>query len=362
MRIRAVELLSFAVPLVRPLATARGAIVERRGWIVKLTGEDGTLGVGEAAPHPHASAEEAEAEARRLPEIAARVRDADVFRVRDADATLAGLPHWIGSGLDTALCDLAARARGITLAELLGGSRRSGIPVNAVLEAPDLDDCVGEALRALADGYTHAKRKIARDVATTAAEVRALGAAVPALALRLDANGIWDRGEAEAACRVLAGPNVEWVEQPLDPRDLAGLALLRAEVTVPLAADESVRSVADVEALAREGACDGIVVKLVQVGGPTAACGVAVAAAAAGLPIAVTSGIDTGIGIAAALSVAATVRGRLTACGLSTGSLLAGDLVHGVARPGPSMRVPSGPGLGVELDEAACAQFAAEPA
>lgn len=362
MRIRAVELSSFAVPLVRPLATARGSIVERRGWIVRLTGEDGTKGVGEAAPHPHASQDDAAGESRRLPEIAARVRDADVFRVREARATWADLPHWIACGLDTALCDLAARVRGIPVVELLGGARRTEIPVNAVLEAPDLDGCVDEARRAVAAGFTHAKRKIARDVATTAAEVRALAAATPDLKLRLDANGIWDRVEAEAACLVLGGPNVEWVEQPLEPRDFEGLAQLRAKVTVPLAADESVGSAADVEALARQGACDGIVVKLVQVGGPSAACEVAAEAATAGLPLAVTSGIDTGIGIAAALSLAATVPGTLTACGLSTASLLASDLVRGAGRAGPRMDVPSGPGLGVELDEAACARFAAEPA
>ncbi|MDG2307147.1 MAG: mandelate racemase/muconate lactonizing enzyme family protein [Candidatus Binatia bacterium] len=360
MRIRAVELLSFSIPLVRPLATARGAIEERRGWIVKLTDERGLVGVGEAAPHPHSSAEDAARESSRLPEIAVRVRDADVFRVREASETLADFPRWIACGLDTALCDLEARARGVTLAELLGGARRNDIPVNAVLEAADLDSCVDEGRRVLAAGYTHAKRKIAGDVATTAAEVRALGAAVPGLALRLDANGIWDRAEAEAACRALAGPNVEWVEQPLESRDFEGLAALRSSVEVPIAVDESVRSPSDVEALARERACDGVVVKLVQVGGLSVACEVAVAAAAAGLPLAVTSGIDTGIGIAAALSFAATVPGSLAACGLSTGSLLVGDLVRDVVRPGPWMGVPSGPGLGVELDEVACARFAVE--
>ncbi len=356
MKIVDVDLLAFSIPLIRPLGTARGAIAERSGWIVRLVAADGTIGLGEAAPHPHAAREDAQREAARLPEIAARLRGADLSFFEDIVLRVGREPRWVACGLDTALWDLRARGRGLSLVELLG-ARRPRVPINAVIEADDLTGCLREARVAVADGFTCAKRKIAGDIDTTAAEVAALGAAEPGLALRLDANGTWDPPQARDACARLAAPNVEWVEQPLASGDVDALAALRREVGVAVAADESVGGAADVVALAEHGACDAIVVKLVQVGGLSPARDVARVAAQAQLPLAVTSGIDTCVGIAAGLAFGAAVPGTLAACGLSTGALLSGDLSLEPIVRGASMRPPPGLGLGVELDPEALARF-----
>lgn len=356
MRIERVDLLPFSIPLGRPLRTARGTIRERSGWIVRLRAEDGTVGLGEAAAHPHTAPTTVEREAGALAPLGASLSGASLDRFEDLAADLGTLPRWIAAGVDCALWDLRARAAGRSLAATLGG-RRTRIPVNAVLDASDAEGCVEQGAALARAGFTHAKRKIGSEPGETFREVRALAAAVPHLAVRLDANGVWSEAQARAACAQLSAANVEWIEQPLAPGDVAGMARLRREAPVPLAADESVRSKRDVDALAGEGAADAIVLKLVQVGGVSEGRRVLRAAERAGLPVAVTSGIDTTVGIAAALAVASAAPGTLAACGLATQSLLAGDLCRARRTEGPSMAVPDGPGLGVELDAEALARF-----
>ncbi len=356
MRIERVDLLPFSIPLARPLRTARGTIRERSGWIVRLRAEEGTVGLGEAAAHPHAAPAAAEREAGALAPLGASLSGACLDRFEDLVADLRTLPRWIAAGVDCALWDLRARAAGRSLAATLGG-RRARIPVNAVLDASDAEGCVEQGAAVARAGFTHAKRKIGSDLAETVREVRALAAAVPHLAVRLDANGVWSNAQAHAACARLSSENVEWIEQPLAPGDLTAMARLRREAPVPLAADESVRSKDDVDALAGEGAADAIVVKLVQVGGVSEGCQALGAAARAGLPAAVTSGVDTTVGLAAALAVASAAPGTLAACGLATGSMLAGDPCRTRLAEGPSMAVPDGPGLGVELDPEAWTRF-----
>ncbi len=359
MRVAGAEALGFSIPLARPLQTARGPILARRGWVIRLTADDGTVGLGEAAPHPHAPRDEVRRESALLHEAIAPLRGAALTRVDEILVALGEAPAWISSAVDTALLDLVSRRRGLSAAEHLGGSRRRRVPVNALLESADSADLVAEARRLAAAGFTHAKRKASPAVEATRAEVEAL-AAVPQLSLRIDANGVWSESEARRACRACALPNVEWVEQPIAPGDVGALARVRQDSSVRIAADEQVTDVDVARALLEAQACDALVLKLVQVGGPSVARRVAEMAGRSGVPVAVTSGIDTGIGIAAALAVAATVPGTLAACGLATGPLLAGDLVWPSIPVAPSMAVPAGPGLGVELDPAACARFLEE--
>lgn len=356
MRIAEVDLLGFSIPLARPLATARGAITERAGWIVRLRAADGTIGLGEVAPHPHAAVAEIQAERLHAAELRARLVGADVARFDELVAALGSAPRWVANGFDTALWDLRARLSDRPLVSLLGACR-SEVRVNAVLEALDADACADEGRAFVARGFRHAKRKVGHDVESAVSVVHALAERLPALKIRLDANGVWSRAEAVAACRRLRGPNVEWVEQPVAPGCASELAEVRRASGARIAADESVGSAADVRALARGEACDAIVVKLVQMGGLSEARRAVDAANRASLPVAVTSGLDTGVGLAAALALAAAVPGPLAACGLATASMLDGDVVRASFAPACSMRPPAGPGLGVELDEEALLRF-----
>jgi o-succinylbenzoate synthase len=348
--VRRVTVDAYAIPFRRPLVTARRTIAERRGFVVRLEGEDGTVGVGEAAPHPLAAEAAAPGEAETVRAAAAWLVGASTERLGELLAALPCAPAWIASGIDMALHDLAARARGRAVTELLGGERPAAVRVSAIVDGEDDAGCARAAVSAARSGFRTVKIKLGSDAGAALARVRALRAAMPWLAVRGDVNGGWDEATALGACAALAALGLEWIEQPLPPGEARALARLRRSSALPIAADEAVTGADAVRELAAHRAVDAVVLKLVQVGGLARGLETARAAAAADLAVAVTTSFESSIGTAAALHLACAVPGRLRDCGLATASLLAGDLVRRPLAEGPVMVLPRGPGLGVELD------------
>jgi len=162
------------------------------------------------------------------------------------------------------------------------------------------------------------------EIARVAAVRAALG---PAIRLRLDANGAWGVDEAIAIIRAVERYGIELVEQPAPVDDLAGLARVRAAVDTPIAADESVGGPEQARQVVEAGAADVLIVKPIPAGGLRRAREVIALAQAAGLRALVTTTIDSGVGVAAALHLAATLPAPPLACGLATGPLLVGDLI-----------------------------------
>jgi O-succinylbenzoate synthase len=196
--------------------------------------------------------------------------------------------------------------------------RREVIPVNVTVPAIEPD--AAHALVA-SSGCTTAKVKVGTDgdVARVEAVRDALG---PHGHLRVDANAAWDVDEAQRAINELARFDLEYVEQPV--ADLDDMALLRRRIDVPLAADESVRTADDPLRIAGLGAADVVVLKVQPLGGVHKALAVA---DAAGLPVVVSSALETSVGIAAGVALAAALPDLPYACGLGTVSLLSGDVV-----------------------------------
>lgn len=154
--------------------------------------------------------------------------------------------------------------------------------------------------------------------------------------LRVDANGAWDVETAVTVLDRMARSDLEFAEQPV--ASLADLAAVRRRVAVPIAADECVRSEADARRLAATHAADILVVKVQPLGGVRAALRVA---AAAGVPVVVSSMMETSIGIAAGLALACALPELEYACGLATLSALVGDVVTTPLRPVAGwLRVP----------------------
>lgn len=352
MTIRRVRRLPFAIPLRQPLATAYGPVTSRRGVVLVLTDDAGRQGVGEATPHPAASPQALAAARDDLARAAGWLTGADPSRLDALLAEASRLTRPAATAIDMALHDLLGQAAERSVAELLGGVRRRVVPVSALL--PDGAEMTG-ARAAAARGFTTAKVKIGPDVEQAVAHVAAIRAAAPALALRCDANGAWDADTATAVARRLAPLRVAWLEQPVPPADVAGLARVRRDGGVPVAADEAVTDATAIATLA--GAADAVVLKLVQLGGLAAARAAAAAARRHGLRIAVTTALETSIATAAALHLAATLPDPLEPCGLATASLLAGDLVRLRLAEGPHMTPPHRPGLGIALDESAVARW-----
>ncbi len=216
---------------------------------------------------------------------------------------LAGYPS------DPAVCRAAAEeaaTRGFPRAV------RESVPVNALVDGPFLVQEVR--------GYPAVKVKV-RD-ASGVALVRAVREAVgPGVGVRVDANGAWDVDTAVAMITRLAAFDLEYVEQPV--ASLANLAAVRRRVDVPIAADECIRTLDDARELRRLDAADVVVLKQQPLGGVRAALAVA---EAAGVPAVVSSMMETSVGIAAGVALAAALPELPYACGLATLGTLPGDV------------------------------------
>ena len=202
---------------------------------------------------------------------------------------------------------------------------RDRIPVNCTVPAVE----PARAHRIVrGSGCTTAKVKVAdmpgslpADLARVEAVRDALG---PSGAVRVDANCAWTIEEAVHAIAMLerSSGGLEYVEQPC--RTVDELAQVRRRVDVRIAADESIRRASDPMRVALAGAADVAVLKVAPLGGVRRALEIA---SACGLPVVVSSALETGVGMAAGLALAGALPELPFACGLGTASLLADDVV-----------------------------------
>ncbi|WP_229055153.1 o-succinylbenzoate synthase [Aeromicrobium sp. Leaf350] len=201
---------------------------------------------------------------------------------------------------------------------------RAQVPVNCIVPAVTPERA---AEIVLASGCRTAKVKVAEqgqdladDLARVAAVREALG---PDGRVRVDANGAWGLREALVAVLALDDEvGLEYVEQPC--ASVEDLARVRRETGVLVAADESIRKAADPYRVAEHEAADVAVLKVAPLGG-VAAC--LTIAEQIGLPVVVSSAVDSSVGLAAGLALAAALPDLPFACGLGTQALLETDVV-----------------------------------
>ncbi|MCU0482808.1 MAG: o-succinylbenzoate synthase, partial [Chloroflexi bacterium] len=348
-------------PFRRPFATATGMWLHRESWIVRLVAADGRVGLGEAVLEPDATEVEETILARAIREAAGRAREGDLPEAEEL-SLLGGPGLAFRAALDAARLDLALDAD------------RGAVPVNGTIAFGGPRAGSEAALQAIEAGFTTLKLQAGaeRETADLVARLRAIRSAVgPGVRLRLDVNGAWDLPTAEERLEAVARYDLEYVEQPLPPDDLAGAAELRSRVGVPLAADEAASSPGAVHGLLAAGAADVLVVKPARVGGPVAVAEIASAAAERGIPVVLSTLYETGVGVAAARLAAAALpavswRGGEVALphGLATAGLLEHDLVREpLVMEAGFLAAPGGEGtgaLGVALDERALRRFGAE--
>ena len=206
---------------------------------------------------------------------------------------------------------------------------RDSVPVNVTVPAVD-----AERAHAIvtASGCRTAKVKVAEpgqspadDLARVEAVRDALG---PHGAIRVDANAAWDVDTAVARITELDRVGLEYVEQPCP--ELADLVALRRRIDVRIAADEAVRRAADPLRVDLREACDIVVLKVQPLGGVRAALRVA---EAHGLPCVVSSALESSVGIAAGVALAAALPELPFACGLATVALFDGDVASASLLP-----------------------------
>lgn len=254
----------------------------------------------------------------RMPFRGTRVREGILLRGPKGWAEFAPFPEY---GADESARWLA----GAIEAAWIGwpDALRSEVPVNAIIPAVD----AAEADRMTrASGCSTVKVKVAEpgqslddDVARVAAVRGALGADG---SIRVDANGAWSAEEAAASLRVLAEFNLQYVEQPCET--LSECAAVRRAVDVGVAIDEGLRKADDPHRVAGLAeAADVLILKAAPSGGVRPALAIA---QTYGLPCVVSSALDTSVGLAAGLALAASLPELPYACGLGSGALLDRDV------------------------------------
>ncbi|MDN6304100.1 MAG: o-succinylbenzoate synthase [Brachybacterium sp.] len=201
---------------------------------------------------------------------------------------------------------------------------RDEIPVNVTI--PVVAPVLAHRL-ARVGGARTAKVKVADPGVTLAEDAERLEAVRdamgPAARLRIDANAAWTRQEALAALPVLdrAAGGLEYAEQPC--AELADLAAVRRGLDIPIAADESVRRAEDPLRVVQAEAADLLVMKVQPLGGVQRCLELA---EQTGLPVVVSSALESSVGLSAGLALAAALPELPYACGLGTATLLTGDL------------------------------------
>ena len=347
----------FRLPMRHRFEAAHGVQDAREGVLVQLITAEGVIGTGEASPMPSLGHGTVDDVSRLIAEAGASLLD-DSTDVPDGPGALA-----LRCALDVARLDLRGRIEGRSVASLLGeGGPAEWVQVNAVLGSGEPAEVAEYARAAWVAGYRVLKLKVgARSIDEDVARVAAVREACPDAVLRLDANGAWSSADAVEAVAALAPSRIELLEQPVAASAVEALARVREQSPMRIAADEAV---VDAELLAQVlelNAADLVVLKPMMLGGLTAAAEVARRAFERGIGAFVTTTFDSSIGTAAALHFAASLPWD-AAHGLGTGEHLAADVTATtLLATGGRMALPPGPGLGVEVSEAALAAVATGP-
>ncbi|HUR58083.1 MAG TPA: enolase C-terminal domain-like protein, partial [Opitutaceae bacterium] len=264
--------------------------------------------------------------------------------------------HFTKAAVEMALWDIAGKAVGQPVYELLGGKVREFVPTKWSVSGVEPKAAAEIARWAVTQGFGAMKVKVGTEPEADVARVAAVRAAVgPGIKLGVDANGGWSPAQALSVIARLREHGIAFVEQPLAPEEITAMANLKKSIGVPVIADESIYSQQDAKLLARLGAADVFSIYVGKAGGIGPARKIAEFAESAGLRCTVGSNLELGIGSAAMVHLALATRG-ITAeefpCDIIGPFFYEDDIVR-EALPiiGGAARANAKPGLGVELDE-----------
>ncbi len=369
MKIVEIQWRNYRLPLLNGFTTAHGVITTREGIIVQVTTERGISGIGEIAPLPAFAGGSLAGASSLLPALVTRLQHKTLDEA--LDMVLAGGETGRNAasasalcGLEIALLDAIGKAEGCGVCTLLspvGIAPRATVPVNAIIGARATEAAIAVARDAKKNGFRCVKLKVGWEVSVRAEieRVAAVRDAIgPAMHLRLDANEAWNLEQAIAILSQCVPYNIQYVEQPLKAHDLTGMRALRQAVSIPIAVDEALHSPESAQLILDNEAADVLVIKPQLAGGLRAGQQIIQTAAERGVYSVITSTIEAGIGLVAALHLAAASPAVTLECGLATLDLLIDDLViNNLPVRNGLLAVPADAGLGVALDREALDRY-----
>jgi muconate/chloromuconate cycloisomerase len=370
MKVTRAEVILTKVPTRRAHKMTIGTTTFQDGVFLKLSTDEGITGWGEA-PHMVGTSFAGETQLsvalqlreRLLPAVLGKEPIDIEARQLDMDRVLPRNPR-AKSAINIALHDIVGKSLGIPVSRLLGGVVRDRIPLSWSIGMMPFDEGAEEAQAMVAKGFGILKLKVgAREKPEDDIEMaRRVRAAVgPNVRIRADANQGFDVPTAIRVTRGMEESGLESMEQPVGAADLEGMAEVRRAVTCYVMADEGANSPQDVYNVARLRAADLISIYINNGGGITAAKKMAIVAEAAGLRGYVGGALEGPIAARACLHFAASSPSVSFGCEMVGQFLLTEDLgSEAIAFEGGALVVPTGPGLGGELDESKAKKFEIE--
>ncbi len=346
--IEAVELRRVRLPLVAPFRTSFGTQSTREVLLVHLLRDDAEGWAECVALEEPVYSPEYVAGAHRVvaDHLLPRLFAAGDVPARDVGEVLKGVKghRMAKAAVETAVLDAELRAAGTGLATYLGATKDrvpAGVSVGIM---PSVEALLAAVESYLAEGYLRIKLKI--EPGWDVEPVRAVRERWPDVLLQVDANTAYTVADADHLAR-LDEYGLLLVEQPLPEEDVAGHAVLARRITTPVCLDESIESAHDAIDAIERGATSVVNVKPGRVGGYHESVRIAEACAARGVPVWCGGMLETGIGRAANVALAARPEFTLPGDTSASNRYYATDLTEPFVLRDGHLDVPTGPGIGV---------------
>jgi L-alanine-DL-glutamate epimerase-like enolase superfamily enzyme len=268
--IRSVAIEPLDIPLLEPFTIATGSVSSANNVLVTLTLEDGSVGYGECAPFSPSTGETQETALAAARGCAALLEGKDAAHWRVLSKLLRSIyfsQNTAITGMEMALLDALTRSYGIPLYVFFGGAS-SAIETDYSIPMVTPEHGYELAKAATARGIHCLKVKVGGDIREDVARVEAIREGAPGLGLTLDANQGYTASEALLCLEALDDRDIRplMMEQPVHKEDYDGLRYVTQHTSIPIAADESAYSAANVAHLIAMDACNVVNIKLMKCG------------------------------------------------------------------------------------------------
>jgi o-succinylbenzoate synthase len=313
-----------------PLSTSSIKITLRNGFLITLIDEGGNKGVGDACPFQEFGSESYEKTEKILKKLRLKLNinlediEKSIYQnLAEFDETPA-LRH----GIEQALLNLICKTKNISLNELFNIESRKEVKVNAVVGFHSAKDLSAKIAELIGEGFEIIKIKAGRkDFKEDYESIKAANNLTRYKAkLRIDVNGKWKLGQAITNLKILEEfENIEYIEQPVN--SLEDFIELSKQTKIPLAADESIRSINDAVKFISAKSISYIILKPMMLGGLISTLAIINYTQQRSIKPIITSSFESAVGRSFALFAASTIKEDL-AHGLDTGKYFAKDIIE----------------------------------
>ena len=290
MRVERIESIPIEVPMNRPLTMAVATVTVRPCIVVRITTDDGLVGLGESVLARYFSGESLASAHDLITNVFGEIirgRDpGDVNAIRTIMRQITVHNSGARAAVEMALLDLVAQAAEIPLYRYYGGRSRPSVPTIWHVSGGSPETMAAEAAEAVSKGYPLIKVKVGLDVDHDLAATYAVREAIGDDVLLLpDANQGWDVGDALRYLRGVVDARPGFVEQPVDRDDIVGMATLVSQSPVTIAGDEGIFDARELRTHLAMNATGAVVAKLMKSAGPIGVRDLFAVADAAGIGV-----------------------------------------------------------------------------